>query len=84
LPPFFFKTIFPTFERNKTTTECALHQMQQILKHAIPLMQKMEYAVAIHNVPHLVQLESDPTRFLRFTHWDAHAAAHKLVAYWKC
>jgi len=63
--------------------ERALHHMQQILD-TIPLLHKMEYAMAIRMVPHLVRLESDPTRFLRYTNWDAHAAAHKLVAYWKC
>jgi len=63
-------------------TERALHHMQQILD-TIPLLHKMEYAMAIRMVPHLVRLESDPTRFLRCTNWDAHAAAYKLVAYWK-
>ncbi len=80
--PLSFQNAFPTFERNKATTERALYHMQLVLD-TIPLMEKMEYAVALHMAPHLVQLESDPTRFLRYTNWDAHAAAHKLVAYWK-
>jgi len=62
--------------------ERALHQMQHVLD-TIPLLEKMEYTMAICMVPHLVWLESDPTRFLRYTNWDAHAVAHKLVAYWK-
>jgi len=43
----------------------------------------MEYTVAINLVPHLVQLESDPTCFLQHTNWDVQAATHKLVTYWK-
>jgi len=82
-PPFSFNTSLPTFKWNKAITKHGLHQMQYVLD-AIPLLHRMEYTVAGNLVPHLMQVESDPAHFLRYTNWDVQAAAHKLIAYWKC
>jgi hypothetical protein len=45
--------------------------------------EKEDYLRALEVAPKLVLLESDPTRFLRFTNFNAAAAARKLVLYWK-
>lgn len=45
--------------------------------------EKTAYLEAVRRAPHLVATESDPLRFLRFTNFNAAAAAQGVVKYWK-
>jgi hypothetical protein len=45
--------------------------------------EKEDYLKALEDAPRLVVTESDPTRFLWYTNFNAAAAARKLVLYWK-
>jgi hypothetical protein len=45
--------------------------------------EKEDYVKAFEVAPELVLTESDPLRFLRFTNFNAAAAAQRLVLYWK-
>jgi hypothetical protein len=56
------------------------------IEEAVAMMEdyeKEDYLEAIEVAPRLVLLESDPTRFFKFTNGNAAAAARKLVLYWK-
>ena len=41
------------------------------------------YKEATKKVPHLVEIESPPIRFLRFENYNAWSAAKRLAAYWR-
>lgn len=58
-----------------------LQLMQRALKD-IPLDEKVDYQLALEQVPGLVTSESPPLAFLRVTDFDAWAAAQRLVLYW--
>jgi hypothetical protein len=49
----------------------------------IPGYEKEDYVKAFKVAPQLVLTESDPMRFLRFTNFNAEAAAQSIVLYWK-
>lgn len=57
-------------------------QFQEALD-MIPPQEKEAYLEAVRRVPHLVETESDATRFLRFEKDNPWAAAHRLVTYWE-
>lgn len=55
------------------------------LKDAIDLLPSDEsaaYKSALMRVPHLIKLESDPIKFLRFEKYNSWAAAQRLALYW--
>ena len=60
----------------------ALLQLEEAL-NAIPNHEKLDYLEAVRRAPDLVTSESDPMRFLRFTNYNARAAAQVLIKYWK-
>jgi hypothetical protein len=60
----------------------ALTQLEEALA-TIEDYEKEDYLKALEVAPRLVLLESDPTRFLRFTNFNTAAAARRLVLYWK-
>ena len=67
-------------------TEAMKKQGRQQLLDAIRLVpedSKAAYLEAMERVPHLVETESDPMRFLRFEKYNPFAAARRLVTYWK-
>lgn len=49
----------------------------------IPKYEKEDYLKALETAPNLVLLESPPIRFLRFTNFNAPAAAMGLIRYWR-
>lgn len=49
----------------------------------IPDYEKQDYLHALQASPKLVASESDPIRFLRFTNFNAPAAAQGIIRYWK-
>ena len=59
-----------------------LLQLERALK-SIRNEEKVDYLEAIRRCPDLVASESDPMRFLRFTHFNTSAAAQGLIRYWK-
>jgi len=62
------------------------YQAQKQLEEAlqlIPDQEKAAYLEAVEKVPQLVQLESDPLRFLRREDYNAWAASRRLVTYWE-
>lgn len=56
-----------------------VHDLIQLL----PEDSKLEYLQALKRVPALVETESDPVKFLHCCKHDVHAAAKRLVSYWK-
>ena len=49
----------------------------------IPQEEKTAYSEALQRAPHLVQLESNFDRYLRFDNFDPWAAARRIVDYWQ-
>lgn len=60
----------------------AVAQLEAALA-GIEEIEKTDYVEALKVAPQLVKTESDPERFLRFTNFNAAAAAQSLVNYWK-
>jgi hypothetical protein len=69
-------------EETDTMVEKAVLLLQEAL-HEIADVEKQTYLEALERAPLLVEIESDPIRFLRCEKYDAGAAAHRLVAYWE-
>jgi hypothetical protein len=70
------------FAETESMKEEGRRQIQGAIK-LIPDDYKAAYTEAMQRVPHLVDSESDPTRFLRFEQYNSFAAARRLVTYWK-
>lgn len=69
-------------QKSITQMERALDDLEMRLA-LIPEHEKEEYIEALEKCPGLVLTESDPIRFLRFTNFNAPAAAISLTRYWK-
>jgi hypothetical protein len=59
-----------------------LRRLQEAIA-VLPPEDSAAYIAAIRLVPHLVQKESDPIRFLRCEAYNAWSAARKLALHWK-
>lgn len=63
-------------------SEESLDGLEKVMEK-FPLRQKKEYLEALALAPHLVQTESEPSRFLHCEKGNVEAAATRLVHYWK-
>jgi hypothetical protein len=71
-----------SFEQAEEKLENARRELEAALK-LIPDAMKTDYAEAVKNAPHLVEIESSPVRFIRCAEYDCKAAAKLLVGYWR-
>lgn len=64
-----------------TSVSTSVAWLEKALKN-MPFSEKEAYLVAFKEVPHLIQLESDPQLFLQREDGDVDAAAVRLALYW--
>jgi hypothetical protein len=70
------------FIETPQTQEEGLRRLKEALD-MLPDESKAAYLAALESAPHLISLESNPLRFLRFAKYNAWAAAQQIATYWR-